>query len=160
MRESVMVTFATAGTDTCPANFTAGEGGAQEVVALHQAGRVTLKMTEPGVITLASPGPGQCAAGAIVNIVVSQGTALQLHVFAMQRIHLESITAYIQVCLSSDLSCAMQSILYADVDVEQAGLYFGCALARIVACPCQPAMYSSVVCWRSVGMAVGSTHCA
>ena len=82
---------AVASADDCPANFSTSADGQQQLVSLHQAGRVTLKMTEPGVITFASSGPGQCNAGAIVNIVVSQGGRPILlddgagrHVFALK----------------------------------------------------------------------------
>lgn len=80
-----------ASADDCPANFSTSADGQQQLVSLHQAGRVTLKMTEPGVITFASSGPGQCNAGAIVNVVVSQGGSHMLlvdragmHLFALE----------------------------------------------------------------------------
>ena len=60
--------------DSCPTNFSTTASGFAQLVSLHTAATVTLKMTEPGVVVFTSSGPGQCSAGVLVNIVVSQGT--------------------------------------------------------------------------------------
>jgi hypothetical protein len=60
--------------DTCPTNFSTTASGFAQLVSLHTAATVTLKMTEPGVVVFTSSGAGQCNAGVLVNIVVSQGT--------------------------------------------------------------------------------------
>ncbi len=60
--------------DTCPTNFSTTASGFAQLVSLHTAATVTLKMTEPGVVVFTSSGPGQCSAGVLVNVVVSQGT--------------------------------------------------------------------------------------
>lgn len=59
--------------DTCPTNFSTNTTGFAQLVSLHTAATVTLKMTEPGVVVFTSSGAGQCASGVLVNIVVSSG---------------------------------------------------------------------------------------
>ncbi|KAA6428601.1 MAG: hypothetical protein FRX49_01476 [Trebouxia sp. A1-2] len=61
--------------DTCPTNFSTTASGFAQLVSLHTAATVTLKMTEPGVVVFTSSGPGQCGAGVLVNVVVSEGKA-------------------------------------------------------------------------------------
>ncbi len=62
--------------DTCPTNFSTTATGFAQLVTLHAAATVTLKMTEAGVVVFTSSGPGQCSAGVLVNIVVSSGTSI------------------------------------------------------------------------------------
>ena len=57
----------------CPADYSASASGFAQLVSLHSAATVTLRMTTPAVIVFNSYGPGQCAAGVLVNIVVSKG---------------------------------------------------------------------------------------
>ncbi|DBB00930.1 hypothetical protein WJX77_008637 [Trebouxia sp. C0004] len=66
--------------DTCPTNFSTTASGFAQLVSLHTAATVTLKMTEPGVVVFASSGAGQCSAGVLVNIVVSQGAIIPVDI--------------------------------------------------------------------------------
>ncbi|DBB00570.1 TPA: hypothetical protein ACH3X3_002268 [Trebouxia sp. C0006] len=66
--------------DTCPTNFSTTATGFAQLVTLHAAATVTLKMTEAGVVVFTSSGPGQCSAGVLVNIVVSSGSVIPVDI--------------------------------------------------------------------------------